>query len=665
MIDTEKYAGPVPSARHLAWHALGFYGFIHFTMNTFTNREWGYGDENPAQFNPLELNAEQWAKTAHDAGMKGLILVCKHHDGFCLWPSAYTEHSVKNSPWRDGKGDLVREVSEACRKYQLKFGVYLSPWDRNHSGYGTPSYLGYYRDQLRELLTNYGPVFEVWFDGANGGDGYYGGAREVRNIDPSSYYDWTNTLKIIRELQPEAVAFSDGGFDVRWVGNESGEAAETNWCTFHSAGRYPGYRPANCDVKTELGTGHEDGTDWLPAEVDVSIRPGWFYHAAENGQVRTAVNLLNIYMNSVGRGANLLLNLAPDQRGLIPETDVANLRAFTELRDEMFRHAVCRLTDPAFAEMDGYTIDIPLECATACNLLELREKIERGQRVKRWRLEGNRNGTWQVLTAGTTIGYRRLCIFPKIEISALRLHITEWLAEPVIHEVLLYDTPATAKEPVISRDRNGIVSIDRGNGVNIRYTTDGSKPELDSSLYTAPFAFPETGVIQATVFAADNPGTLLPANCAVRKLFGQKKSSWRIHSFSSEQAMPDGRACNCIDSNDLTIWMTDPTRGGHPHFIAVDMGETQEIGAFGYQPRRDSTWGVVTRCSFAVSDDGENWTIVMENAKFDNIASNPILQIVKIAPQKARYFKFISLDAVDNSPHCSVQELKIFKPGRD
>ena len=262
---------PVPSARQLAWEDLEFYGFLHFGMNTFTDKEWGDGSEAERTFNPTALDARQWARVARDAGMKGLILVAKHHDGFCLWPSAYTRHSVKDSPWKNGHGDVVAELAAACHEYGLKLGVYLSPWDRNRADYGSAAYLEYYRAQLRELLTGYGQLFEVWFDGANGGDGYYGGARERRTIDSSTYYQWPDTWSLVRALQPSAVMFSDAGPDVRWVGNERGVAFETSWNPINLAGLYPGdpaYPP--------LASGRPDGADWVPPEVDVSIRPGWF-----------------------------------------------------------------------------------------------------------------------------------------------------------------------------------------------------------------------------------------------------------------------------------------------------------------------------------------------------------------------------------------------------
>jgi len=261
----------VPSARQLAWQKLEFYAFIHFNINTFTNKEWGYGDESPELFQPSALDCRQWAAVVKEAGLKGIILTAKHHDGFCLWPSAYTEHSVKNSPWKGGQGDVVRELAQACREYGLKMGLYLSPWDRNRADYGRPEYLTYYRRQLRELLSNYGPIFEVWFDGANGGTGYYGGAREERRIDRRTYYDWPTTFKLVRELQPEAVIFSDAGPDVRWVGNEKGIAGETNWSMINKDEFAPGV--ADLEI---LNHGLENGRDWVPAECDVSMGQSQF-----------------------------------------------------------------------------------------------------------------------------------------------------------------------------------------------------------------------------------------------------------------------------------------------------------------------------------------------------------------------------------------------------
>ncbi|MFO7934056.1 MAG: alpha-L-fucosidase [Bacteroidales bacterium] len=321
----------VPTPEQVEYQKMETVGFIHFTINTFTGKEWGYGDEDPALFNPASLDAEQWARVARDGGLKQLILTAKHHDGFCLWPSAYTEHTVKSSPFRNGKGDVVREFVDACRKYGLKVGLYLSPWDRNHPEYGRPAYITYYRNQLQELLTGYGEINEIWFDGANGGDGYYGGANEERRIDRETYYDWENTFALVKELQPGIKIFSDAGPDIRWVGNEKGFAGETFWSTISDEELVIG------DSDQEyLNRGDPEGNLWIVGQCDVSIRPGWFYHADEDSLVKSPQELVDIYYKSVGRNGVLLLNLPPDRRGLIHEKDAASLRAFRQIIDRTF-----------------------------------------------------------------------------------------------------------------------------------------------------------------------------------------------------------------------------------------------------------------------------------------------------------------------------------------
>jgi alpha-L-fucosidase len=278
------------------------------------------------------MDVDQWVKTIKDAGLKAVILTCKHHDGFVLWPSKFTNHSIATSPYKNGKGDVVKEVSEACKKYGLKFGVYLSPWDRNRADYGSPSYVEYYRNQLKELFAAYGPIFEMWFDGANGGDGYYGGSKETRKINGKTFYDWPKTIELVRGLEPKILFFSDAGPEIRWVGNERGVAGRTNWNTISKDTLHAG----KAGIEGLLNTGHENGKDWVPAEVDVSIRPGWFYHAEEDVKVKTPEQLFDIYMTSVGRGSNLLLNIPPDRRGQIHEIDVKNLLEWRRLLNERF-----------------------------------------------------------------------------------------------------------------------------------------------------------------------------------------------------------------------------------------------------------------------------------------------------------------------------------------
>ncbi len=441
---------------------MEFYGFVHFTVNTFTDKEWGYGDESEAVFDPTDFDADQIAHAASEAGMKGLILTAKHHDGFCLWPSQYTEHSVKQSPWRNGKGDVVRELSDACRKAGLRFGVYLSPWDRNHKDYGRPEYVTYYRNQLRELLTNYGELFTVWFDGANGGDGYYGGAREARRIDSRTYYDWANTWKIVRELQPGAAMFSDIGPDFRWVGNEQGIAGDPCWATLNLEGRYLG------GPVPGLNSGERPGTDWVPAECDVSIRPGWFYHSKEDSAVKTPDELLNIYYASVGRGCCFNLNLPPDRRGRIHENDLKSLREFRKVLEATFARDLAkdakltasntRGSDPRVGTQnltDGRretywstddsraVSEVVLDFGkpVTFNVVRLREFLPLGQRISVFALDAWDAGQWREFFKGTSIGSQRLVRTRNISTSQIRLRIVRAPACPAISELGVYAEP--------------------------------------------------------------------------------------------------------------------------------------------------------------------------------------------------------------------------------
>lgn len=461
--DPPVPVGPVPSERQMRWHAMEFYGMVHFGINTFTDKEWGLGDESPALFNPTAFDAGQIVGAAKAAGMRGLILVCKHHDGFCLWPSQFTEHSVKNSPWQAGKGDVVKEVSEACRRQGLRFGVYLSPWDRNHPHYGQPEYLTYYRNQLRELLTNYGDIFMAWFDGAGGGDGYYGGSRKPRRVDKRSYYDWEHTWSLVRELQPGAVMFSDAGPDVRWVGNEVGYAADPCWGALNLEGRYPG-GPAWHD----LPEGQRSGSHWVPPECDVSLRIGWFYHAKEDNHVKSVEKLLQLYYSSVGRGACLNLNLGPDRRGVLHENDVQVLRAFGEtLRatlatnlaigaritasdvrggDQRFR-AENLLDDRVgsyWTTDDGMiTAEVVLELSrpTKFTVVRLREFLPLGQRVEEFALDVWEDGSWHHFAEGKSIGYQRMIRVQPVTADRVRLRILRSPPCPAICELAIFSEP--------------------------------------------------------------------------------------------------------------------------------------------------------------------------------------------------------------------------------
>lgn len=427
--------GAVPSARQLKWHALETYAFLHFTTNTFTDKEWGYGDEDPAIFNPTQFDADAIIAGLKGGGMKAVILTCKHHDGFCLWPTRTTGHSVKHSPFRGGKGDVVKELSDAARRGGLKFGVYLSPWDRNTPKYGSADYIVMYRDQLKELLTGYGEIFEVWHDGANGGDGFYGGARERRQIDKKTYYDWPRTWELVRKLQPDAVIFSDAGPDIRWVGNERGIAGETCWATYDPVGENGG--PASPgDVRAkDSQTGTRNGKHWLPAECDVSIRPGWFWHEKENSKVKTPDELLDLYYKSVGRGASFLLNVPPDRRGLLHETDVASLAGFGKLMRETFTAGLVR---DVKLTVRGQEAILESKRPATFDVIRLREDIARGQRIESVVVEQAADGGWAEIARATSVGNCRLLRLPR-EVTSARIRIRMTApVEPLLREAALF-----------------------------------------------------------------------------------------------------------------------------------------------------------------------------------------------------------------------------------
>ncbi|MGV8136054.1 MAG: alpha-L-fucosidase [Mangrovibacterium sp.] len=456
--------GALPTVPQQNWHRMETYAFLHFTTNTFTGKEWGYGDEEEAVFNPTDFDADQIIGTLASAGFQGAILTTKHHDGFCLWPSKYTEHSVKNSPWKNGQGDVVKEISEACKKYGIKFGVYLSPWDRNHAGYGTEEYIEYYRKQLRELLTGYGDIFEVWLDGANGGDGYYGGARETRQIDRSVYYQWEETLKIIHELQPNAIVFSDSGPDSRWVGNEEGYAKDSCWATYTPEARDGETKANPGTTKYWIGeTGTLNGKYWMPAEVDVSIRPGWFYHRQEDEKVKSLERLTDIYFKSVGNGTTLNLNVPPDRTGKINPIDSLRLMEFRAYLDQAFSRDLLQGSkvkassvrgrnfspdllvdnDPAtyWATGDGETtgsIEFDLMRPETINCILLQENISLGQRVCGFTVDKWENGEWKEIAKASTIGYKKLLKFENCSTNKLRITINSALACPAISTIAAY-----------------------------------------------------------------------------------------------------------------------------------------------------------------------------------------------------------------------------------
>jgi alpha-L-fucosidase len=391
--------------------------FVHFGMNTYSDREWGLGNEDPRSFNPIRLDATQWVRTAKAAGAEYIVLTAKHHDGFCLWPSRVTNHSVKSSIWRAGSGDVVREVADAAHAARIGLGLYLSPWDRNAESYGSGErYNDFYIAQLTELLSGYGPVMEVWFDGANG-EGP-GGKRQK--------YDWARIHATVRRLQPKALIFSDAGPDIRWIGNEHGTAGDPNWCTVDpSIVTEPGLDGPHIISALQHGNPPAPGAVWRPGEADVSIRPGWFHHPAEDGRVKSTDELMEIWFNSVGRNANLLLNVPANRDGLISEPDVRALEAFGKAQRSYWPDEFNRPM-PARASIAV----MRLRRRTRVHGLMIEEAIRFGQRITQYRVEADVRGRWSILARGTTVGRRKVDRFEPVETTQLRVVVEESFGAP-------------------------------------------------------------------------------------------------------------------------------------------------------------------------------------------------------------------------------------------
>ncbi|UZD24767.1 alpha-L-fucosidase [Algoriphagus halophytocola] len=643
---------PVPEPRQIAWQELEFYGFVHFNMNTFSDREWGFGDEKPEMFNPTDLQPRQWAQVAAEAGMKGLIITAKHHDGFVLWPSEYTEHSIKNSPWKDGKGDLIKELAEACEEYGLKFGIYYSPWDRNHPDYGKPEYITYMRNQLTELLTNYGDIFEVWFDGANGGDGYYGGANEVRKVDKKTYYDWPSVHALVRELQPGAMMFSDAGPDVRWVGNEHGFAYETTWSNLMRDSVYagmPGY-------PEKYASGQENGTHWVPAESDVSIRPGWYYHKYEDHKVKTLPELLEIYYKSIGRNSSLLINFPVDTRGLIHENDVdAIMKLANKVKEDFANNLAPQASATASEERGtgyevenildgdyetywstsdgGKTGEISLDFGNEItfNRLLLQEYTPLGQRVKSFVLEMKNKDSWEKIAEGTTIGYKRILRFPDVTASALRIRITDSKDIPVISELGIYNAPKLMLPPAYSRNKAGEITLARPEtGLEVYYTLDGSAPSTESSRYTAPFLVDKASTIKAI---SVNPESGEKSESITIEV-DLAKAKWTTDQENGERLMDENRHSYLTSNSNR---------------VTIDLGEEVKLTGFTYLPMQARyPSGFITNYVFEVSSDGRNFQQVAAG-EFSNIVNSPIEQLIHFDAVKGKFIRLTATKTADGN----------------
>lgn len=441
---------PVPSSSQMVWHEMKYYLFMHFGPNTFTGQEWGHGNENEELFNPTSLDCRQWCRIAKAAGAEGIIITAKHHDGFCLWPSQFSRHTVRESLWKEGKGDVLKELSTACKEFGLKFGVYISPWDRNHPDYGTDKYNDVFVNMMTEIFTNYGPIWELWWDGANG-EGP-NGKKQV--------YDWFRFQQTVKKISPQTVIFSDVGPHIRWVGNENGIAGETNWNMIDTAGFTPGLGAPSSQLLT---TGNPKGNVWIPAECDVSIRPGWFYHQEENDKVKSPEVLFDLYLKSVGRGANLLLNVPPDGRGLIHENDSAALLDFQRIRQTAFSNNKARLAKGFFIPQkrekmvrllnDGNSqtgetithfqvqaIGLIFLHTISANCIVIKENISKGQFCSDFsiQLRNEKNQLVREIKA-TTIGARRIITFPTTLFSKLTLVVHAGEAPVQISEIEVYE----------------------------------------------------------------------------------------------------------------------------------------------------------------------------------------------------------------------------------
>ncbi len=666
----------VPSKKQLEWQKLEMTAFVHFTVNTYTDMEWGHGDESPEIFNPVDFDAEQWVRTLKDAGMKMVILTCKHHDGFCLWPTMTTKHSVASSPWKDGKGDVVRELKIACEKLDMKFGVYLSPWDRNAQCYGdSPAYNKYFVEQLTELLTNYGRVDEVWFDGANG-EGP-NGKKQV--------YDWDAYYTLIEELQPEAVV-AIVGEDVRWVGTESGYGRETEWSVTSLA---PGGRDEMREINKKLDVGatskdlgsrdmiaKADHLFWFPAEVDVSIRPGWFYHKSQDNYVKSLEKLVDIYFSSVGRNAVLLLNVPPDKRGLINENDVARLKEFGDYIRKTFSNDFLSdaesSVDDADALVDGdadsywkidelpASVEFQLDEKSKFNVVMLQEFIEKGQRIEKFKIEAMVDSVWKEIASSTTVGYKKLLRFDNVTTDRVRLTILEARDGALISRFGLFNRAEILTDPFIRRDKNGVVRIETPKSAStpvITYTVDGSEPTRNSKRYSGSFNLPEGGIIKTRSYVND----MLDSSAVVTAEFDICPVKWKIVQFSDETEQYP--AINTIDGDERSMWHT-PWSGNvkpHPHYIVVDLGEVLNLNGFTYTPRAGGNkGGTVFKYSFYVSMNGKNWTVVPGPGEFSNIKNNPVKQkVIFDKTYPARFIKFISLSDINNDKWASVGELGV------
>lgn len=724
-VIADKAAHVLPRPNQTEWMRLERTFFLHFGVNTFNGVEWGTGHEDPSIFNPKELDANQWLDAVTNFGGKMIVLVCKHHDGFCYWPSRYTDHSVAASPWRGGKGDEVRDVANAARSHGVNLGIYLSPADlyqhwnnpKNPEGYygdgssnvlsvipadpasfksdpakgraPTPGfgsysykvddYNRYFLNQLYELLTQYGPIEEVWFDGANPDPGVH------ETYDYNAWYD------LIRHLQPHAVIMGKGP-DVRWVGNEGGVGRATEWSVIPLP-----TSPVKCrwpDLYGDLGSRDKlvPGSHlwWYPAEVNFTIlaNGAWFW--APGKHPRSLSHLFDTYFTSVGRNANLILNLSPDRRGLIPDDELDALKRLSLLVNETFAtnlatggklaadnsnraHPPARVLDGNldtwWEAAPGHTnaaLMLTLPKAVTFDIISLQEAVDhRGQRIESFAIDVRNGSGWVAAEPVasdelTTVGHRRLIrLQSPVATDGVRIRITGSRMEPTLAEIGLFKQAVAGLPPFISnRDANGLVILSNTGGCKMVYTLDGTEPSSNSPVYTSPFAPPSGSTVQAACLMPDGQ----PGIVAAKAFVGLPPTGWKVAAVDSQEtAGANNAATNAIDGDSSTFWHTrwngDLTL---PHSITVDMGKSHRIGGFTYLPRQDGNPnGTVEKYRFETSEDGTNWTTNVVSGIFANIRNNPSLQQVPFTPVNARFFHFAALREINGNGWTSAAEISV------
>ncbi len=668
-----------PSINQMHWMQMEYTAFIHFGVNTFTDSEWGHGNEDPAIFNPIEFDGNEMVSILHKADMKMVILTCKHHDGFCLWPSKYTNHSVKSSPYKNGKGDIVKELSDACKNHGLKFGVYLSPWDMHEEKYGKgEAYNDYYINQLTELLTQYGEISDVWLDGACG-EGPNGKVQE---------YDWARIYRTVRELAPNAT-ITGVAPDARWCGNESGKCRASEWnalpipntdeflpeyssktaFAFAEHNIKPPYLCTNDDlgsvIKLKERAQNGDRLYWYPAQVNYSIRPGWFYHEYEDLSVKTVDFLFNTYLLSVGGNTQMLLNIPPDKRGKIHEVDASRLEILGNVIRKTFEknlldnatitsscgeniQAVLHNDTNFYKASQEKNIAIEIELKEDCvfDIFMIKENVANGQKIEEVKLEIYQENQWKEISTATTIGYKRFLRCDGTKAKKIRFTIVDSRDVPEILQLGMYQLPAMLDEPIIERDENGLVSLTTKYEAEIRYTTDKSEPNEYSLLYTKPFLFKNSGTINAKAFYSNEiqKNAIQTSFHSSGKVFGILKTDFKILGTSGGEENGFEASNILISDNSKYVKSTD-----QHYTVSVDMGKEYDVIGFLYQPVTegyDFNYNCAS-CRIYLSNDGKNWENVDGEILFGNIYHNPILYTVNFKEShKARYLKFEAVTGI-------------------